>query len=117
MFWIYSSKSVLCVFSQTIVFALIALVAAAAAAPGPKAAEPLPIAPVAPVKREALEDDLKEGDEEKDLKGAESAYHYSPYGYPYGGYGAYPSYYYSSVHHYPSYYPSVYRSVYPSYWW
>lgn len=57
-------------------------------------------------------DDLKDGEEDKDLKGSESAY----YGY-YGGYpwGSYPSYYYSSVHHASPYYAYAYRPY--SYWW
>lgn len=55
---------------------------------------------------------LKDGEEEGDLKGSESAYHGYYGGYPWGGY---PSVYYSSVYHASPYYSYAYSPY--SYWW
>lgn len=52
--------------------------------------------------------DLQDGEEEKDLKGSESAYYGGYYGaYP-GAYLGYPSYFYSSVYRASPYYPYSY---------
>jgi hypothetical protein len=64
---------------QTILFVLLCFVAVSLAIPAPG---PIP----KDFKRETpdkVEDDLKGGEEEKDLKGAESIYHGYYAGYPY----------------------------------
>lgn len=97
---------------QTLVLlSLVSFFAIATAIPAPL---PIPATLLKELKPKELEnaEDLKEGDEEKDLKGSESVYH----GY-YGGYpiGAYPSYYYSNVYSAAPYYSYAYRPY--SYWW
>lgn len=73
---------------QTFLFVLISFIAITSAIP----------APPKDVQSEASEnvESLKDGEEEKDLKASESAYHGYYGGYPLG-LGGYPSYYYSSV--------------------
>lgn len=97
-------------YQQTLIFTLLCLVALTYAIP-PR--QRLWRRAAAPAVEENVED-LKDGaeEEEKDLKGSESAYHGAYYGWP-GSY--YPSYnYYSGVYH-GGYYPYAYSPY--SYWW
>lgn len=92
---------------------LVSLIVIASALPAPA---PAPVAFSNDSKKQASEtvEDLKEGEEEKDLKGSESVYHGYYGGYPLGY--SYPSYYYSSVYQAAPYYSYAYRP-YSSYWW
>lgn len=95
---------------QAIIFVLISFIAISKAIPAPAPAL-APPQKIAKREKSADLDDLKDGEEEGDLKGAESAY----YGY-YGGYPwGYASPYYSSVYHASPYYSHAYRPY--SYWW
>jgi hypothetical protein len=92
---------------QTLIFALICLFAVTYAIPAPPAAPRLLKRAAAP---EENVDDLKDGEEEKDLKAEGSAYYGSYYGWP--GYSPYS--YYSRVYH-GGYWPYSYSPY--SYWW